>query len=221
MPYKRKSYKKKNPYGGSRRYKNYYRGGMQLYKDVMLLKSLVNVEKKYFDTSSSGTSLPTNTTGTLVLLNAIDQGVGISQRTGNSIKIVSLMLEGFIQLNSLATNDAVQVSLILDRQPNATVANWNDIYEIGSSSASLAQRNKLTVDRFTVLKSYDLTLATQGETIKKFKCFLKLGMHEKFNGTGATIASIYTNAIYLCFQGNLSSNFSNITYFTRIRFVDN
>lgn len=221
MAYKRKTYKKRNPYGGSRRFRNYYKGGMQLYKDVMLLKSLVNVEKKFIDVSSAGVTLPTNTTGSLVLLNGIDAGGTQVQRTGNSIKMTSIKMEGFVQLSSLATNDYVTVSLVLDKQPNATTANWNDIYEIGSASSALAQRNKLTVDRFVVLKKWDLPLATAGDTIRKFVCYEKINLHEKFNGNGATIASIYTNAIYLVFSGNLSANYSNITYYSRIRFVDN
>ena len=221
MPYRKKTYRKYNKYTGSRRYKNYYRGGMQLYKDVMLLKSLVNVEKKFIDVSNSSTAFPTNTTGTLVLLNGIDAGGTQVQRTGNSIKITSLMLEGFITLNASATNDMCKVSLILDKQPNGAVASWSDIFEVGSGSSATAQRNKLTVDRFVVLKQFDMTLATAGDTNKKFKCYEKLSLHEKFSGNGNTIASVYTNAIYLCFQGNLSANFSNISYFSRIRFVDN
>lgn len=221
MPYKRTYKKRTSKYGGMNRYRNYYRGGKQLYKDVMMLKGLINVEKKFIDVSNSGTALPTNTTGTLVLLNGIDAGSTQIQRAGNSIKMTSIKLEGFVQLNSAATNDYVTVSIVLDKQPNAATPNWNDIYEIGSASSALAQRNKLTVDRFVVLKKWDLPLATAGDTIRKFSCFEKLNLHEKFNGNGVTIASIYTNAMYLVFSGNLSSNFSNITYFSRIRFVDN
>lgn len=221
MAYKRSYKRKGSKYGGMNRYRNYYRGGKQLYKDVMMLKGLINVEKKFIDVSNSGTALATNTTGTLVLLNGVDAGGTQVQRTGNSIKMTSIKMEGFVQLNSAATNDYVTVSIVLDKQPNAATANWNDIYEIGSASSALAQRNKLTVDRFIVIKKWDLPLATAGDTIRKFQCFEKLNLHEKFNGNGNTIASIYTNALYLVFSGNLSANFSNIQYFSRVRFVDN
>lgn len=190
----------------------------------MYLKNVINVEKKFIDVSSGGTTLPTNTTGTIVLLSGCAQGTDINQRVGDSIKYMSLMLEGFVTLNA-TSQDLVKVSVVMDMQGNAGTPAYSDIYELGNASASLAQRNKTTVDRFRVLKEWNLDLDTAGLTIKKFKCFLKFPMgkdsHEKFNGTGATSASVYSNGIYLVFGGNLTATFSSINYYSRIRYVDN
>lgn len=223
MAYKRKTYKKKiGKYTGVNRYKNYYRGGRQLYKDVMLLKSLINTEKKFIDTPSAGATLPTNTNGTLILLNALSQGTAYNQRTGISIKIASIEVEGFCTLNASATTDFIRVSLIQDKQPNGSSANYGNVYDLATAVAPLSFRNQATVDRFVVLKNWKIDLDTNGRALVKFKCYLKLNEHTKYNaGNAGTIADIATNAFYLTFAGNLSANFSTINYNCRIRFIDN
>lgn len=221
---RKRSYKRR-PYVNYR-WNNYSKAGMQLYRDVRLLKDLINTEKKFVEVTGSAVQLQTNTTGTLVLLNGLTQGTNLTDRVGNSIKMSSIMLEGFLALNSVALYDYVNVSLVLDRQPNGVQPAYTQIYDIGTGPASLGQRSKFTVDRFKVLKSWDIPLSQNGEQMKKFHCYLKLpsgtDSHTKYNNANfGTIADISTNAVYLVFAGNATSNFSFISYFSRIRFVDN
>nr|UOF79821.1 capsid protein [Cressdnaviricota sp.]UOF81554.1 capsid protein [Cressdnaviricota sp.] len=188
------------------------------------LKNLINVEKKFIDTSISGTALVASPSGFVSCISLVGQGTDLNQRIGDSIKYSSLMVEGFVTLNA-ATQDLIKVSIVLDRQTNASLPLYSDIYEVGAGSGATAQRNKLSVDRFKVLKEWNLDLETAGSTLKKFHTYIKFptgqDYHEKFSGTGSTIASVYSNSIYIVFAGNLSTSMSAISYFTRIRYVDN
>lgn len=216
-----KKYKK---YSGSSRYRNYSRGLGQLYKDVMMLKTLINVEKKYIDTASAGTTLAAGTTGTVVPLSLVAQGTDNINRIGDSIKYTSIEVEGFVSLN-VATQDFIKIAVILDRQVNGALPNFANIYDLNTVTAAIAKRSRLTVDRYSVLKVFEFPLNSNGEQTKKFKAYIKCPLgtdyHQKHNNTGGAITDIYSNAIYLAFGGNNTANMSVINYNCRVRFVDN
>lgn len=224
MPYNgfRRGYAKYPYKFAARRYSTRKRfDPIKLAKDVAVLQSLINVEKKFIDTTATyAMDTASSATQTLTLLNGLAQGDGSTNRDGNSIKMTSLEVDGYVSLNSLQTNDYIRVAIVMDMQANAAAPVFTDIYE-SSVPVSLAKRNKNTVDRFIVLKEWDFTLTTAGKAIQKFEAFKKMQQHVKFNGTGATIASLYTGAIYLVANGSVGSNTSSITFNSRIRFVDN
>lgn len=73
---------KKNRYSGKRRFQNYHRGGKQLYKDVMYIKSLVNSELHYDYASYTNQNI--SSTGSIYHFSAIAQGDTNAQRSGNT-----------------------------------------------------------------------------------------------------------------------------------------
>lgn len=79
MPQQRKGKR----YTGKRRFQNYSRGGKQLYKDVMYLKSLINSELHY--DYASYTNQTINTSGQMYHLSAIPQDDTNYGRSGNSV----------------------------------------------------------------------------------------------------------------------------------------
>lgn len=196
----------------------------QIAKDVAFVKTLVNAEKKFIDTVSSGTTLAAAPSGTLVLLNGSTQGDTYTNRDGNSFKMVSLQIQGAVSMPSAALRDFVRISVVLDQQPNAAAPTGgiSSIYDVSVSSGSYALRAKQTVDRFKVLKEIVLPLSANGNEMQCFKEFLTLDVHTKNNDSNTgTISDIYTNALYLVFAGNNSSNQSTIYYSCRVRFIDN
>lgn len=213
---------KKGRFSGKNRYRNYSRGYKQVLRDVIMLKKLINAEKKFIDTATSGTTLPTNTTGTVVPLNLCQQGTAFNNRTGNSIKMAYVYVEGFVTLNSAAAQDYIRVSLVVDGQTNAALPIYASIYDIITAPAPLSLRSPVTVDRYRVLAESKIGIESNGNTIARFKFYKKLDIHTKYNNTnGGTIADVVTNGLYLTFAGNLSANFSTITYNSRVRFLDN
>lgn len=220
MAYKKK-YNKSSKYSGSRRWRNYRRGATQLYRDVMMLKGLINVEKKFIDNTISASAI--SSTGATSLMNGVAQGTDNINRVGDSIKMVSIMIEGYVTLHASATSDYIRLALVLDKQPNAALGAYTDIYQ---TSTPQAPRHYLTVDRYVVLKEFRLDLDSNGKQLAKFSHYTKIPVnskdhHVKFNGTGATIGSIYTNSLLLAVCGTQATNTSTLNAIVRIRFVDN
>lgn len=195
-------------------------GTGRLVRDVAFLKSVVNVERKFIDLVSNGYTLQASSTGALLLLNGVGQGTNLTDRIGDSVLVKSIYIEGFLQLNT-STQDLVRLQIVLDRQANGASPAWSDVYE-NTTPACCALRNKLTTNRFRVLTQRILTLNNNGDQLVRFKMFIPLRkFHTKYNGTGATIASLYTNALYFSLSGNVTTNMSVAAFTARVRFIDN
>lgn len=183
--------------------------------------SLINVEKKYLDTLSNGTTLTASPGGTMVLLNAMAQGDTSSTREGSSCKAVYLYVEGFCILNA-TSQDIIRIGFLNDRQANGAAATYASVFD-ANSTGPIARRNTGNGYRYKILKERTVTLDTGGKTIVQFRMYKKLSIHTRYNpvsNTG-TIADINTNALYLYFAGNLAATMSTINYAVRYRFIDN
>lgn len=219
--YKRGYFKKAYKAGAKRYSKGGKFSSTRLVKDVAMLKSLINAEKKFMDYNLTPTI---SSTASYNHINGCAQDDTETGRDGQSVKMVSLYVEGYVTLNASATQDNVRISVVLDRQVNGSGPAYTDIYE---SSNPASFRNKDTVDRFQVLKSQNIILSHNGANLKKFCFYINLGkfdqkdMHVKYNGALATLASIYTNALYITWVGTQATNTSTAVINSRIRFVDN
>lgn len=145
-----------------------------------------------------------STASAVYCLNNVAEGSDSNQRIGR--KITHAYVE--IDINVYLTNagpptnlwDAGFWSIVLDRQPNNTVASYNDIYDITSGgitfvSAGLAHRNTIVnQDRFVILRREEFSVVSypQSEQYHK-KVFVDLGRLRggdktaTFNGTGANV----------------------------------
>lgn len=185
--------------------------------------SLINVEKKYVDTISTGTTLIASS-GTpnfnSILLNGMQLGDTSNTREGISVRCQYIYVEGFFVLNQTTTPDDVRVNIMIDKQPNQTAP--ANMYN-PSQSFPISLRNPSYGPRFKVLKDVHLTMSPQSNSTVKFKIYVKCNIHTRYvNGQNSgTITDIESNAIYLNFGGNLSLNMSTINYSARYRFIDN
>lgn len=214
MPYKRYARRKMRR---SSRSKIYKAAGSQLWRDVKWLKSVVNVEKKYIDTSATTTS---STTPALVLLNGCTTGDAGTNRDGQSIKMSSLYSNFLWSINASASTTYVRVILFMDHQSNATAPGAADLLTNTSSvlSTLLIGNGK----RFTVLADIRKTLSINGTEIVRFKIFKKLHAHVRFNtGNAGTVADIQTNTLYMLHMSDQATNVVVFAYNNRVRFIDN
>lgn len=215
--------KKKSPpkYYGKHRWSNYGRGLGQLANDVSMLKGLVNTEFKYLDTSAAPT---TNNTGTFVLLNGLQKGDDVNNRDGRSIRIKSLEHRLFLQHNSSSTDSMVRVILFIDKQPNGAAPSSGSVLISGNTITS--PRNLEWRKRFVILSDKTYVLSTDGGkyyVAPKAK-YLDLDMHTAYSTTDAgTVTDILSNALYMYVLGATQdlTNYPTISYYNRIRFVDN
>lgn len=166
--------------------------------------------------------------GSLSLLNGVAQGTDYTDRLGRVINIESLTLRVFGFINnatSASTGDYLRVMVIVDEQANGAAPSLADILQ----ASDFTQPNNLNFrDRFTtlynqfhIIPSYTMTageLSTGSPKPTMDDLYIDLDINTVFSGTGATIASISTNSVYLLLL-TLNSSI-NCVYNSRIRFTD-
>lgn len=184
---------------------------------VKFLKSIVNSERFHKD-STIGLGSAQNATHHLT---SITQGDYISSRTGNSILVKSLAIQGHMYINSSqTTNSRIMLALVQDKQQisdtNPTAA---DIFSSDSDPHTLL--NAGTLGRFKILwrKQYTLDSNTAGNNARSIRIYNKLHFHARYNGTGAQ--DIQKNGLYLVMITSESTLYPTISLNTRLSYHDN
>lgn len=219
MAYRRysRSYRYRRPYRRYTRkpvsrYSVYSSAGKQLYKDVMYLKSLLNVEYKVIDTAISVS--PSSSAGTAVHLNAIGQGDDKSQRSGRQVKMNYINCNFSVKKNSGAGDTIVRYWLLIDKE-GGTGFTWTD-FQTSVDVNSL--NNTDGTYRFKTLATGRVSLNANYPE-KNIKINRKIGTRVKFNGTGST--NIESNTLLLAFCSDEATNVPTVTGLGRVRFIDN
>lgn len=199
------------------RRKIYGAAGSQLYKDVMQLKRMINVEYKTLDQSQAPTALTTTISDNC--LNKAAQGDTTNTRDGNSIKLQSVSVKNMFQFNSLAGFPSeIRLICFIDTMHRQTTSpNYLDYID---TSNVLSHRNTDFAGRFHVIADRVITVSDQSPI--KYVSFAKeLNTHTKFEGAGGAASDITTNPIYLAAFSNDLTNPPNWSYNARVRYVDN
>lgn len=221
--YRKKNYKKNGMRKfnqGVRTVGNVARTATAAMGAAKLALSLINPEFKYVD--KEGTQSITNASA-FVLLNGLTKGNGSSNRIGRSIKIMSLELSFILSKNISDTNqEFVRVALLLDKEPNGATPSFLDVWE-SNTNYICTPRNLDNRKRFVIMKDYVLPLPVSGGTQAYYKTlYKKMEMHTIYDNSDAgTIADISSNALYLVFVSDSSTDNPSITYYNRLRYIDN
>jgi len=185
-------------------------------RDLAMLKFMINVEKKYSDITFSNTVSNTLNPQTL---NALSQGTSATTRNGQSVKFTSLFMRAYMTMNASATTTQIRFLIFRDRQPNAAGPGTTTILADNTNILSALQignsrRFKILADRIFRLDTNKLN--------HEFKFFRKLNFHTEYNTTnGGTVADITTNSLYIIMFSDQATNTPTISFYSRVRFVDN
>jgi len=185
----------------------------QIAKDVMMLKHLVNVEKKRFDLgitsnvgvgqlSGAGVSGQFST----VITPFPVEGITGNTRIGNSIKLVSGCLDMQFSQQSVAVNEVKLRWVIVCKPDNnanpsasTSIAQFYDPNPFSGVNDYHSSRDPEYFTSMRIIKSGVVTLrqdgVTSGQSIKQIKVPLKFNHHLKFNTDGSTITT--KNQFYL------------------------
>lgn len=187
-----------------------------------LALSLINPEFKARDVDITN---PTVTTSHVFdLLNGISRSTTYNTRIGNSIKMVSLDVGVLVTRNTASTtNNFVRCAIILDKNPNATVMTATEMYAAAAANPILSPRNLDNRNRFVTLKEWIIDIGNAGNRPSvHMKSFKKLNMHTIYNGsTTGLIDDIQENALYFMCVSDASTNAPSVTFYSRIRYLDN
>jgi len=188
-------------------------------------------ELKTKDVTAGNTTIPVIGTGSIILLNGIQQGVEYTERIGRKVTLKSILfrmtLYPLVSLND-SNGNVVRVMLIYDCQTNAATPLESAILQ--SDTSIVSPMNLDNRDRFKVIKDWIVPtesftmsaneLATGSPKNKVLKVYKKLNYDVIFGGTGATSASIQTGAVWLLLMGMDANASWTCDYYSRIRFSD-
>ena len=219
MPYRR--YRRR---GYRRRYPRRGNGSMDLvrtaklaYSGVKYLRGLVNVEKHAHELTFTAT--PDSSTGSFQCLNLIAQGDSEGQRTGDKIMMKQIHANMRLSINSAATHSVIRVILFLFKQPQGATPTATFVL---AAANHLAPYNHDNAGLYTVLydKQFPMSISGAQEKVVQFtRKFYTL--HEQFDGTGATVADIQTNSLWLFVISDESTNVPSFATRTQLLYVDN
>jgi len=183
-----------------------------LLKDVSMLKHLVNVEKKRYDitlTTPAAVSLSFSSAQgayTSIVTPLPGQGPALDQRIGNSIKLVSAMINLRFSQQSSAVNPVHVKWFLVCRPDNATSYSANASFQhflepnpFSTQRDYHSNRDPEYFNSMKVISSGTVLLKqdsiTGGNSIVQRKVPLKLNHHLKFNTDTSTTTT--RNQFYL------------------------
>lgn len=214
MPYgKKKVYRRKR---FVKRYRKKIKGPKRLLPKMQRAPELKSSSVSY-------DSLNIDNTGSFYLLNGIDQGTSATTRIGNKIKMATIELIMEIQASAVCN---LKIALIYDKQANGTTLISSDyLTAISGLFPPWCLRNLANKTRFVTLLNSSLTLMPQisGSVAEKsFTKYIKIprGVACLYSGSGSTISSITSGALYLYVSSNLSASVPKFWGSTRVKFSD-
>lgn len=194
----------------------------KLVKDVQMIKSVVNVEKKRYTAQYTYDFLgQVNGAGggayITDLTPLIAQGTGSSQRTGNSVKMTGMYLQGqIIQQSSAIDSNVVSVEVWFHKTREVVMSlssTGNEIYQNSPFSNQIdiiSRRNQdyfsdyVCIKKQRVIVRADTYSATNILRNATFNMGLKLNRHLRWNDAG-TLINGQLFLLVRCQSGNGSS----------------
>jgi hypothetical protein len=184
----------------------------------------VPIQSQFFQLASGG--------GNIILLNGLAVGDDVYNREGRQVQLkgldiaCSIYAGGQTALASFAQDD-LRLMIVLDRQPSGAAPVLADFIRTIDSAGSagttvFAGQNVNNVSRFKVLKDMHMHQPAWniGNTNFFFdyaprtvKTRVKIPVDMRFTGTGNTITSISSNAVWLVLTSGAVDSATNPTWF--------
>lgn len=185
------------------------------YNGYKILRTMVNAEKHYIDTS---TSTQPGTTPAVIGIVSSTQGDDTANRSGDSIKVTRVTVKGEMHINSGSAFDYVKIALVCDKNNQGSAPAWTDVFDSGDT---LCRTNVDNMDRFVIMKTWHLpfNLSTAYNHVISFS--KKLDFHVKYGGNAGTTADYRNNALYLMYVCGDNTNKAGVSLQSRVVFYDN
>lgn len=182
------------------------------------IRKLINIEEKALDVSQS--SFAFDTTGTVVPVSQIIQGLDYNNRVGDSLKMQSILFNYRVFRAVGATTSVVRVLLVRDLDcQGALPTTANILQNVGSAQAPTTPINWLNRKRFAIL--YDnLTAVTTTDIGFTDSIRMAHEGHILYLGTAANAASMGKGSLFVVVVSDETSNTPSIAFQTRIVFTD-
>lgn len=181
------------------------------------LRKLINIETKYFDVLPANFTV--NSTGVVTPLNLIPQGLNISDRVGDSIKIQHIRYRLVITSDPTAIVTTVRFLIVRDLENAGATPSTTDILE---SANVVAQPNFInTRTRFSILVDEHIALDIDGISASVHAASMAHAGHIRFRGTAGAAASQAQGALFfLVLSSQAALLLPTITFASRLEYTD-
>lgn len=156
-------------------------------------------ELKYIDTTKTGASTASDTTGDIALLNGVTQGSDYANRIGRKVGLMGISLA----YNAAATvgtgvDQVMRFLIVYDKQTNGSALTITDVLDAVSVTAHPNLSNR---ERFVIVWDKVTNISKSGETGSIVNRQVSLSLAHLppviFNsGNAGTIADIATGSLY-------------------------
>lgn len=192
------------------------------YRMAKHIKGLINVEKKFYDVTATGTQ---SSTATVVNLSNIAEGNDYNQRDGNSILLQSIQGRFILQMNAAATQTLFRCIIFQDMDQRGTDPTVSDILETTSNPGYFTSPLLHYVNRrFKIHRDWSFVLDSAKATTKEwrlYKPFFNGKNHIKYQSTAGADGSNWEGALYMMVFSSEATNLPTFTYNVRLRYTDN
>lgn len=132
------------------------------------------------------------------LINAIPQGVGVSERIGRRIMIVAINIVYCVQLQLTNTDpQCMRLVVVLDKYPQGALFLPQELYtSMTTVQAPVGLRALSNVNRFRILFKRMLQLDSSHLT-KRGNIFLKTRISSLYSAAGGALGQLVNNGIYV------------------------
>jgi len=196
-----------------------YSLGTRALRGLNEIRKLINIEYKVLDKIQTSTTF--STSGGILALSQIAQGLDFNNRVGDSIKIQRIIFTGRINVNAATTTTTVRVLLVRDLQGFGTRPLVSDVLQtVGTASAPLSPMNFLNRDRFSVLFDELMTLSPSTNYSAPVSYDVPHAGHIKYLGSTAADASDGNGTLYWITLSDEATNLPSYSLCSRIIFTD-
>jgi len=197
MSYYTNPRKDRKYYAPRRAYRQFRRNPMAKAEQALRIanatKRLLNVEKKHNDVAA--TQNPTSSSWLATLLNGVAQGDSNESRDGSSVKMLSLYIKGYVNINSSTSRSIVRLVVIHDKVPDGVAPNASEVFDANDVNAMYNTEYMGT--KYTILCDKTYSVSDGGNNNRPFKIYKKLNNKIRFSGTGSAITDISQGALWL------------------------
>lgn len=183
--------------------------------------SIVNAEKKYYDTFNSlAPTLPAS----IVCLSNVTVGSGPNQRNGITVKLDGFYFQSRILVGATRAPTQIRQIIFMDNEQDGSPPTQAEVLQ--STLYVTSPLNVETGGRFRILddKYFNLHDMNPIQTYKKYYNFSQTSTHLKFLDTTGLTTGIGNNAIYILVMSDQVSGGGNVPQIdinARIRYYDN
>ncbi len=185
------------------------------------IKKLLNVEFKFHDVQETSTVI--TETPLIIQLTNVPQGDTDQTRDGAQIKLTRITIKYVLESNATSERNIVRCILVLDKQTNQAIYTIEDILsDVSNRDILVSGLNLDNKFRFSILYNKVHAISLNSPSAFFYREFTKeLDMKIRFDNSTPSIADLTSYSLSWIIVGLAQANGAALTFFSRIRYVDN